>query len=67
MHHDRKEADALAFVFDMIEPRRAGIDAKVLKFMLSSAFTGADFLIRADGVCRLSPQLARRVCQVVAC
>lgn len=34
---------ALAFVFDMIEPRRAGIDAKVLKFMLSSAFTGADF------------------------
>lgn len=66
MHHDRKEADALAFVFDMIEPRRAGIDAKVLKFMLSSAFTGADFVVRADGVCRLAPELARRVCQVVS-
>lgn len=66
MHQDRPEADALAFVFDMIEPRRAGIDAKVLKFMLSSAFTGADFVIRADGVCRLSPQLARRICQAVA-
>lgn len=66
MHVDRKEADALAFVFDMIEPRRAEVDAKVVKFMLSSAFTGADFVIRADGVCRLAPQLARRVCQVVA-
>ena len=65
MHVDRKDTDALAFVFDMIEPRRAGIDAKVLKFMLSSAFTGADFVIRSDGVCRLAPQLARRVCQVV--
>jgi CRISPR-associated protein Cas1 len=65
MHHDRKDADALAFVFDMIEPRRADIDAKVLKFMLSSVFTGADFAIRSDGVCRLAPQLARRICQVV--
>lgn len=64
MHHDRKEADAFAFVFDMIEPRRAEIDAKVLKFMLSSVFTGADFVVRSDGVCRLTPQLARRVCQV---
>lgn len=42
------------------------IDAKVLKFMLSSTFTGADFVIRSDGVCRLAPQLAKRVCQVVA-
>ncbi len=66
MHHDRKEADALAFVFDMIEPRRAEVDAKVLRFMLSSVFTGADFVIRSDGVCRLAPQLARRVCQVVS-
>ena len=66
MHHDRKDAGALAFVFDMIEPRRAEIDARMLKFMLAAAFTGADFVIRADGVCRLSPQLARRVCQVVA-
>lgn len=66
MHHDRKDSDALAFVFDMIEPRRAAIDAKVLKFMLSSAFTGADFVIRPDGVCRLAPQLARRVSQTVS-
>jgi CRISPR-associated protein Cas1 len=66
MHHDRKEADALAFVFDMIEPRRAEADAKVLKFMLSTPLTGADFIIRSDGVCRLAPQLAKRICQVVA-
>ena len=65
MHHDRKETGALAFVFDMIEPRRAEVDAKVLKFMLSSVFTGADFVIRSDGVCRLAPQLAKRLCHVV--
>ncbi len=67
MHHDRKEVGALAFVFDMIEPRRAEVDAKVLKFMLSSTFTGADFVIRSDGVCRLAPQLARRICREIAC
>lgn len=65
MHHDRKDKDALAFVFDMIEPRRAAIDATVLNFIRSAQFTGADFVTRPDGVCRLSPQLARRVCQIV--
>lgn len=66
MHHERKEADSIPFVYDMIEPRRAEVDAKVLRFMLSSRFTGADFVIRADGICRLAPQLARRVCQAVS-
>ena len=65
MHHDRKEKDALAFVFDMIEPRRAGIDARVLNFIRTAEFTGVDFSTRADGVCRLAPQLARQVCQIV--
>lgn len=59
MHHDRD--DTQAFVYDLIEPRRPIADAAVLSFVLKTAFTGADFVIRGDGVCRLAPQLARKV------
>jgi CRISPR-associated protein Cas1 len=61
MHHDRDAGDAFAWVFDMIEPRRALVDAAVLKFALRTPLTGADFVLRSDGVCRLAPQLARHV------
>ena len=57
MHHDRD--DTQAFVYDLIEPRRPIADAAVLKFALNTELTGADFVLRADGVCRLAPQLAR--------
>ena len=62
MHHDRDATKAL--VNDLIEPRRPIADAKVLKFALSTHFTCADFVIREDGVCRVSPQLARRICSL---
>jgi CRISPR-associated protein Cas1 len=59
MHHDRDDKDAFAWVFDMIEPRRAIVDAAVLRFVLGNQFRGTDFTVRSDGVCRLAPQLAR--------
>ena len=62
MHESR--LDSRAFVLDMIEPRRPVVDAAILKFVAANAFSGADFTIRTDGVCRLAPQLARRVAQV---
>jgi CRISP-associated protein Cas1 len=62
MHHDRQ--DTQAFVYDLIEPRRPIADAAVLRFVLSTPFTGADFVLRSDGVCRLAPQLARRVAKL---
>jgi CRISPR/Cas system-associated endonuclease Cas1 len=65
MHHERDDADAFAFVFDMMEPGRPVIDAAVLRFVLRTALSGADFPIRSDGVCRLAPQLARRICKLV--
>lgn len=65
MHHDRDDGDAFAWVFDMIEPRRAEVDGIVLKFMLDTPLKGADFVLRSDGVCRLVPQLARRVAELV--
>jgi len=65
MHHDRDDADAVAWVFDMIEPRRAAVDASVLKFVLNTPFTGADFVARPDGVCRVGPQLACKVASLL--
>jgi CRISPR-associated endonuclease Cas1 len=60
MHHARR--DAAAYVFDLMEPERPKVDAAILAFVAANTFSGADFTIREDGVCRLSPQLARVVC-----
>jgi len=59
MHHGRR--DAPAYVFDLMEPERPRVDAAILAFVAEHTFTGADFTITEDGVCRLSPQLARRI------
>jgi CRISP-associated protein Cas1 len=50
-----------AFVFDMMEPERAKVDRAVLDFFKGHVFDPADFVIRAAGVCRLNPQMARMV------
>jgi CRISP-associated protein Cas1 len=50
-----------AFVFDLMEPLRPIADRKILAFVQSHTFHPADFTIRADGVCRLNPEMARRV------
>jgi CRISP-associated protein Cas1 len=54
-----------ALVFDLMEPSRPKVDAAILAFALAERFSPADFVIRSDGVVRLAPQLARRVCQLV--
>jgi CRISPR-associated protein Cas1 len=64
MHETR--TDGQAFVLDLMERRRPSVDAAVLKFVAAEAFSGADFVIQNDGVCRLAPQLARRVAQIAA-
>jgi CRISPR-associated endonuclease Cas1 len=63
MHETRP--DALAYVLDMIELRRPLVDRAVLRFVFAHVFSGADFSSRDDGVCRLTPQLAKRLCEVV--
>lgn len=63
MHHYRREVPA--FAYDLIEPERPKVDAQILKFAQSQKFTGADFILRKDGVCRLSPQLARQIAALV--
>jgi CRISPR-associated protein Cas1 len=65
MHNGYQGSPAL--VFDLMEPNRPRVDAAVLGFALSTTFSGEDFLIRSDGVVRVAPQLARRVCQLGTC
>jgi CRISP-associated protein Cas1 len=63
MHHGYHGSPAL--VFDLMEPNRPKVDAAVLAVALAETFSAADFLMRSDGVVRMAPQLARRVCQLV--
>jgi len=59
--HSRVDPDSQSFVFDMMEPLRPVVDRAVLKLVSEETFSGADFILQKTGVCRLSPELARRV------
>jgi CRISPR-associated protein Cas1 len=64
--HDRESSRGTypAFALDRMEPMRPVVDRAVLQLIDSTTFTGADFSIQPDGVCRLNPGLARRVTQL---
>lgn len=64
MHHDNRGYPA--YVYDLIEPERPKVDALIIAFAQRQKFSGADFVLRKDGVCRLSPQLARAVASLCA-
>ncbi len=49
------------FIFDLMEPEWPKIDRAVLDFVKGPVFDPADFVIRADGGCRLNPEMARLV------
>lgn len=53
-----------AFTLDRMEPMRPVVDRAVLRLIGPSTLTGGDFAIQPDGVCRLNPELARRVAQL---
>lgn len=54
-----------AFALDRMEPMRPVVDRAILDLLKTTVLTGADFLIQPDGVCRLNPQFARRLVQLV--
>jgi CRISPR-associated protein Cas1 len=64
MHHSRHGFPA--YVYDLIEPERPNVDEAIMAFAQSRKFSGADFVLRNDGVCRLSPQLARMVATIIS-
>jgi CRISP-associated protein Cas1 len=59
MHYERDGTPA--FVFDLMESERPGVDRAVLAFLKSELLHPADFTISEDGVVRLNPDLARHV------
>ena len=61
--HETREGSS-AFVFDMMEPERPKVDRAVLEFVKANPLHPADFTIRPDGVCRLNPEMAKRL---IAC
>lgn len=64
LHHAARKQPA--YIFDQIEPERPKVDRAVLSLIGKGAFAASDFLLAKDGVCRLTPQLARTVAQIIA-
>ena len=64
MHNGKRGSPAL--ILDLIEPERPRVDARILDLIKTSKFASADFVIRANGACRLSPQLARKVASLIS-
>jgi CRISPR-associated protein Cas1 len=64
--HEKKGLRGInpSFALDHMEPMRPVVDRAVLQLIESETFTGADFSIQEDGVCRMNPELARRVAQL---
>src|SRR5262249_6144829 len=54
-----------ALVYDLMEPLRPKIDRLILDFVRTQTFTPTDFLLTESGVCRLHPQLAQRVIELL--
>jgi CRISP-associated protein Cas1 len=55
-HHERNGSPAF-----VLEPERPKVDRAVLDFVKCHVLDPADFVIRSDGVCRLNPEMARRI------
>lgn len=64
--HEKKALRGInpGFALDHMEPLRPVVDRAVLQLVDTATFTGADFSIQHDGVCRMNPELARRVAQL---
>ena len=52
------------FALDHMEPMRPVVGRAVVHLIDAVTFTRADFSIQHDGVCRMNPELARRVAQL---
>jgi CRISPR/Cas system-associated endonuclease Cas1 len=63
MHSGRRGLPA--YIFDQIEPHRPLVDRAMLNFMQRQTFSGSDFVLQENGVCRLSSQLAKMVASLV--
>jgi len=59
--HDNPKHRADSFVFDMMEPERPVSDRAILTLVNEERFSGADLVLRKDGVCRMNQLLTRLI------
>jgi len=59
--HGRRKVNTPGYALDLMEPFRPIVDRAVLRLVVEETFSGADFQLQSDGVCRLNPELARVV------
>ena len=59
LHSNRR--GRLSLVYDLMEPMRPVVDRAVLTFVNDQTFAPTDFPVTERGVCRLHPQLTRRL------
>ena len=64
--HEKKALRGVnpGLALDHMEPMRPVVDRAVLHLVETQTFNRADFSIQHDGVCRMNPELARRVAQL---
>jgi len=64
--HEKKALRGInpGFALDHMQPMRPVVDRAVLHLIDTVTFTGAAFSIQRDDVCRMNPELARRVAQL---
>jgi CRISP-associated protein Cas1 len=65
LHSGREGRGRHDFVLDLMEPLHPIVDRRVLEFVQRHTLHPADFTMRSDGVCRLNPDMARRVVEYV--
>jgi CRISPR-associated protein Cas1 len=53
----------VALVYDLMEPLRPQVDRLILSFIRSHTFAPSDLTLNTSGVCRLHPQLAKKMAQ----
>lgn len=63
--HERKDNPA-PLAYDLLEPLRPLVDRAVLEFAIAHTFEPGDFTINKWGGCRLNPQMAKIVANLVA-
>jgi len=63
--HDRESDRGAypAFALDHMEPLRPVVDRAILRLIDNTTFSGGDFSIQPNGVCRLNPEFSRHVAQ----
>lgn len=64
IYHDQRHYDkdrTASFALDLMEPLRPAVDRSVLQLIAEECFSGGDFHLQSDGVCRLNPSLAKLV------